>query len=111
MAVLNVKIVDILSSDHQKKEFSYRRYSSNLVNSLEMIKEIEENEISKETEQTQDENFESENLKVNKSKSLPERIPAFGLLMSIVSVVCYSFGSLTVKLVKDIHPIEILGFR
>jgi len=44
-------------------------------------------------------------------KSLPKRIPAFGLLMSLISAVFYSFQSVIVKVLTDLHPIEILVFR
>lgn len=44
-------------------------------------------------------------------KPLTERIPAFGLLCAILSVICWSLGSLIVKVVTDLHSIQILVIR
>lgn len=44
-------------------------------------------------------------------KSWPNRIPLFGLLMSFLSVICFSLASLIVKIVTDLHALEILAIR
>lgn len=113
MPVLNEKIVDFLASDqHQKDDFNSNKFGNELVNSVKIIGaddvaiDLNEDDIPEKEDQIEDEN-ESRRM----TKSLPERIPAFGLLMAILSIVCFSFGSLTVKLIKDIHSIEILCFR
>ena len=111
MPVLNEKIVDIIASgQHQKDNFNSNKFSNELVNSVKIIGandvalDLGEDDIT-EKDQIEDENQNKRMIK------LPERIPAFGLLMAILSIVCFSFGSLTVKLIKDIHSIEILCFR
>lgn len=43
--------------------------------------------------------------------SLAERIPLFGLIMSFLSVICFSLCSLIVKILTDLHALEILGIR
>lgn len=115
MPVLNEKIVDIIASgQHQKDNFNSNKFSNELVNSVKIIgandvaldigEDVEDDILEKDQ-------IEDENQNKRMIKSLPERIPAFGLLMAILSIVCFSFGSLTVKLIKDIHSIEILCFR
>ncbi len=46
-----------------------------------------------------------------RKKPLPERIPAFGLLCAILSVICWSIASVIVKVLTDLHSIEILVIR
>ena len=46
-----------------------------------------------------------------KGKSLAEMIPAFGILLSILSVICFSVGSLIVKVLTELHSLEILFVR
>jgi hypothetical protein len=46
-----------------------------------------------------------------KFDSLPQRIPAFGLLMSFISVFFFSMQSVIVNLLTDLHSIEILVIR
>lgn len=48
---------------------------------------------------------------IQPKKSFAERIPAFGLLCAILSVICWSLGSLIVKILTDLHSIEILVIR
>ena len=48
---------------------------------------------------------------IEPKKSFTERIPAFGLLCAILSVICWSLGSLIVKMLTDLHSIEILVIR
>jgi drug/metabolite transporter (DMT)-like permease len=48
---------------------------------------------------------------VKRKKPLPERIPAFGLLCAILSVICWSIASVIVKVLTDLHSIEILVIR
>ncbi|KAJ6224711.1 hypothetical protein RDWZM_003256 [Blomia tropicalis] len=48
---------------------------------------------------------------VDDSKSLANIIPFFGLICSMLSVVCYSLASLIVKILTDLHAVEILGIR
>jgi hypothetical protein len=43
--------------------------------------------------------------------SLPQRIPAFGLLMGFISVFFFSLQSVIVSLLTDLHSIEILVIR
>jgi hypothetical protein len=52
-----------------------------------------------------------ENVGRTKKKSIPERIPAFGLLMALLSVVCFSIASVIVKVLTHLHSIEILVIR
>ncbi len=52
-----------------------------------------------------------ENVGRVKKKSIPERIPAFGLLMALLSVVCFSIASVIVKVLTHLHSIEILVIR
>jgi hypothetical protein len=52
-----------------------------------------------------------ENVGRAKKKSIPERIPAFGLLMALLSVVCFSIASVIVKVLTHLHSIEILVIR
>ena len=117
MPVLNEKIVDIITSgQHQKDDFNSNKFSNELINSVKIIGandialDLGEDDIPEKEDEIQDE-IQDENLSKRITKSLPERIPAFGLLMAILSIICFSFGSLTVKLIKDIHSIEILCFR
>lgn len=42
---------------------------------------------------------------------LAARIPFFGLIMSLLSVICFSLCSLIVKILPDLHALEILGIR
>ncbi len=42
---------------------------------------------------------------------LAGRIPFFGLLCSMLSVVCFSLASLIVKILTDLHALEILAIR
>ena len=42
---------------------------------------------------------------------LNRKIPLFGLIMSMLSVVCYSLASLIVKILTEYHALEILGIR
>lgn len=44
-------------------------------------------------------------------KSLPERIPAFGLLMAILSVFCFSIASVIVRILITLPTLEILVWR
>ncbi|CAG2106652.1 unnamed protein product [Medioppia subpectinata] len=44
-------------------------------------------------------------------RSLPDRIPAFGLLMALISVVCFSIGSVIVKVLTEMHTIQVLVIR
>jgi drug/metabolite transporter (DMT)-like permease len=48
---------------------------------------------------------------VKRKKPLHERIPAFGLLCAILSVICWSIASVIVKVLTDLHSIEILVIR
>ncbi|CAG2180441.1 unnamed protein product, partial [Oppiella nova] len=48
---------------------------------------------------------------ITPKKSLAERIPAFGLLCAILSVICWSLSSLIVKVLTDLHSIQILVIR
>ena len=112
MPVLNEKIVDIIASgQHQKDNFNSNKFSNELVNSVKIIGANDVALDLGEDDITEKDQIEDENQNKRMIKSLPERIPAFGLLMAILSIVCFSFGSLTVKLIKDIHSIEILCFR
>ena len=43
--------------------------------------------------------------------SLPKRIPAFGLLMALMSVFCFSIGSVIVKVLTQMHSIQVLVIR
>lgn len=43
--------------------------------------------------------------------SLAKRIPFFGLLMSLLSVICFSLCSLIVKILTNLHALEILAIR
>jgi hypothetical protein len=45
------------------------------------------------------------------TKSLPERIPAFGLLMAFIAVFFFSIQSVIVKVLNDLHAIQILVIR
>src|ERR1700733_11569213 len=45
------------------------------------------------------------------NKSLSQKIPAFGLLCAILSVICWSLSSLIVKVLTDLHSIQILVIR
>ncbi|OTF78771.1 hypothetical protein BLA29_008371 [Euroglyphus maynei] len=47
----------------------------------------------------------------DKPKSLPERIPAFGLLMAILSVFCFSIASVIVRILVSLPTLEILVWR
>ncbi|XP_075584777.1 solute carrier family 35 member G1-like [Dermatophagoides farinae] len=47
----------------------------------------------------------------SKLKSIPERIPAFGLLMAILSVFCFSIASVIVRILVSLPTIEILVWR
>lgn len=112
MPVLNEKIVDIIASgQHQKDNFNSNKFSNELVNSVKIIGANDVALDLGEDDIPEKDQIEDENQNKRMIKSLPERIPAFGLLMAILSIVCFSFGSLTVKLIKDIHSIEILCFR
>ncbi|OTF72008.1 EamA-like protein, partial [Euroglyphus maynei] len=42
---------------------------------------------------------------------LNRKIPLFGLIMSMLSVVCFSLASLIVKILTEYHALEILGIR
>ncbi len=44
-------------------------------------------------------------------KTLPQKIPAFGILMAILSVTLFSFSSVIVKVLTELHSVEILIFR
>jgi len=44
-------------------------------------------------------------------RPLSERIPAFGLLMALMSVFCFSVAALIVKILTELHSIEILVIR
>ncbi len=44
-------------------------------------------------------------------KTLPQKIPAFGLLMAILSITLRSFSSVIAKALTQLHSIEILIFR
>ena len=46
-----------------------------------------------------------------KRKSLAEVIPAFGILLSILSVVSFSVASLIVKVLTELHSLQILSIR
>ncbi|XP_054166155.1 solute carrier family 35 member G1-like [Oppia nitens] len=46
-----------------------------------------------------------------KRRSLAKRIPAFGLLMALTSVVCFSIGSVIVKVLTQMHSIQVLVIR
>jgi len=59
---------------------------------------------------SQNNDIESKKNAKNK-KSLPELIPAFGILMAILSTVLFSAGSLIVKILTELHSVEILVFR
>ncbi|CAG2104235.1 unnamed protein product, partial [Medioppia subpectinata] len=39
------------------------------------------------------------------------RIPALGIMMAFMSVLCYSLGSAVVNLMPELHSLEILGIR
>jgi hypothetical protein len=45
------------------------------------------------------------------TKSLPERIPAFGLLMAFIAVFFFSIQSVIVRVLNDLHVIQILVIR
>lgn len=47
----------------------------------------------------------------NGRRSLPERIPAFGLLMAFLSVFCFSIASVIVRIETSLPAIEILVIR
>ncbi|XP_054166197.1 solute carrier family 35 member G1-like [Oppia nitens] len=59
---------------------------------------------------TDDDNYD-EDIPISKWKSIPERIPAFGLLCALFGETMFSLASLIVKLVTDLHSVEILVFR
>lgn len=42
---------------------------------------------------------------------LNRKIPHFGLLMSLISVICFSLASLIVKILTEYHALEILCIR
>ena len=46
-----------------------------------------------------------------KRRSIAHRIPAFGLLMSLMSVFCFSIGSVIVKVLTEMHSIQVLVIR
>ncbi|XP_054166193.1 solute carrier family 35 member G1-like [Oppia nitens] len=46
-----------------------------------------------------------------KRRSIPDMIPAFGIMMSIFSVVSFSVASLIVKVLTDLHSLEVLSIR
>ena len=50
-------------------------------------------------------------VKKKTKKSLAHMIPAFGIIMSIFSVFCFSLASLIVKVLKELHSLEILFIR
>ncbi len=53
----------------------------------------------------------TKNVAKSRKKSLHELFPAFGLLMCIISVFCLSITALIVKLLNELHSIELLAFR
>ncbi|XP_054166198.1 solute carrier family 35 member G1-like [Oppia nitens] len=46
-----------------------------------------------------------------RKKSIPERIPAFGIICALIGVSLFSVASLIVKLLGELHAIEILIIR
>ncbi|CAG2116141.1 unnamed protein product, partial [Medioppia subpectinata] len=44
-------------------------------------------------------------------KSIPEMIPAFGIMMSILSVVAFSVASVIVKIITELHSLQVLFIR
>lgn len=48
---------------------------------------------------------------VQKRRSLAKKIPAFGLLMALMSVFCFSIGSVIVKVLTQMHSIQVLVIR
>ncbi|CAG2170137.1 unnamed protein product [Oppiella nova] len=49
--------------------------------------------------------------KKHHAKSLPEMIPAFGIMMSILSVIAFSVASVIVKIITDLHSLQVLFIR
>lgn len=45
------------------------------------------------------------------SDKLNRTIPGFGLWMALLSVFCFSIASLIVKILTELHPLEILAIR
>lgn len=48
---------------------------------------------------------------VNHVETVVRNIPALGLILALLSGVCLSTASLIVKLLKDIHPLQIVVVR
>ncbi|CAG2172671.1 unnamed protein product, partial [Oppiella nova] len=48
---------------------------------------------------------------VVRKRSLPEIIPAFGIILMALSATSYSLGSLIIKLLPELHSLEVLFFR
>ena len=71
------------------------------------LKSIESNAFKSDVEKSGDKDTDV----VDHKKSFPERIPAFGILMMILSAMSYSLGSLIIKLLPNIHSLEVLFFR
>lgn len=55
--------------------------------------------------------LDSKQQSANGRRSLPERIPAFGLLMAFLSVFCFSIASVIVRIETSLPAIEILVIR
>jgi len=53
----------------------------------------------------------SEPVVESNDKSIAERIPAFGIICAIIGVTMTSLASLVVKLLTDLHSVEILVIR
>lgn len=68
-------------------------------------------ESKKDSTQIQMQKNLDENVGKVKKKSITERIPAFGLLMALISVVCFSIGSVIVKVLTEMHSIQVLVIR
>ncbi|XP_054166030.1 solute carrier family 35 member G1-like [Oppia nitens] len=48
---------------------------------------------------------------IKTNNSLTDRIPAYGLICAVLSVICWSLSSLIVKILTNLHSIQILVFR
>lgn len=58
-----------------------------------------------------DKDLETGGTGLAKRRSIAHRIPAFGLLMALMSVFCFSIGSVIVKVLTQMHSIQVLVIR
>ncbi|XP_054166194.1 solute carrier family 35 member G1-like [Oppia nitens] len=56
-------------------------------------------------------NNNKKSVQKNWIKCLPENIPAFGIILMALSATSYSLGSLIIKLLPELHSLEVLFFR